>query len=681
MLIDQLKPFFDWLHIHPHWGGFFVFLISFGESIALFGLLVPGSVVMTAIGALMGAGILPIYPMLSWAIVGAVLGDIFSFCLGAYFHQNIRNIWPFNRYPGVLIKGEAFFARHGGKSVFLGRFVGPIRPVIPLIAGMLNMKPSRFFIADIPAAIAWAPAYMLPGILLGELSLRLSPALATRFLLVIFASLMVLWLIYWLVKRLVLAVVGILRHFLTYIWLRFSPEVRWMKFMHSVGNPQDARQFNLLMVFFLLFIVLSVLIYGVIHQGILVGWDTAIYHFMRSLQNPTVDFVMNAITFLGVGKLLFLMSAVVSLYLGAKRRFWALLHWVSLNGLSYVLIIGLKNWVQATRPGSLFLTQYGWSFPSGHTTLTTAVLGFLAVLLTENTTIFVKRLSYVVVTVVVALVGISRLYLGFHWLSDVAGGMLCGCLLISGMTFSYRRLAHTSLDFKPLCFIAILTYLSAWGGYTWHYFHHLPQTSTPYWPVQIVDEKSWWGQQPTHEPLYRTNRFGKPVQLINVQWAGDLKCIQRALERQGWQTPAKPDLSLIVSYFADKTKSHLNPVLFTKYYLDRKPVLVMIKTIDGKNSLVITLNLWNSHTILRHNGETIWVGTVSYYRPWTSLMLKAARHYPMASSTPAIEWLKKDLGAFRWKRMIYQGKPRIPDKDWAGYTLLARSKLNEVEVC
>src|ERR1700722_20140485 len=120
MFIDELRPFFGWLHSHPHWAGFFVFLISFGESIAVFGLLVPGSVVMTAIGALMGAGILPIYPMLAWAIAGAVLGDIFSFWLGAYFHQDVRNIWPFTRYPQVLTKGEEFFERHGGKSVFLG---------------------------------------------------------------------------------------------------------------------------------------------------------------------------------------------------------------------------------------------------------------------------------------------------------------------------------------------------------------------------------------------------------------------------------------------------------------------------------------------------------------------------------------------------------------------------------
>ena len=192
MIIDQLKPFFDWLHIHPHLAGFAVFLISLGESIAIFGLLVPGSVVMTAIGALMGAGILPIYPMIAWAITGAILGDVFSFYLGSYFHQKIRNRWPFTHYPQVLNKGENFFKKHGGKSVFLGRFAGPIRPVIPLIAGMLNMKPLRFFMADIPAAIAWAPTYMLPGILLGELSLRLQPEVATQFLLIIFAGLIFL---------------------------------------------------------------------------------------------------------------------------------------------------------------------------------------------------------------------------------------------------------------------------------------------------------------------------------------------------------------------------------------------------------------------------------------------------------------------------------------------------------
>lgn len=678
MFIDQLKPFLDWLHVHPELAGFFVFLISFGESIALFGLLVPGSVVMTAIGALMGAGILPIYPMLAWAIAGAVLGDIFSFWLGAHFHEDVRKIWPFTRYPQVLIKGEAFFERHGGKSVFLGRFVGPIRPVIPMIAGMLRMKPARFFIADIPAAIAWAPTYMLPGILLGELSLKLQPEVATRFVLAIFVLLIVLWLIYWLLKQCVLAVTRSIKYILTNFWLRFSRRVRWMAFMQVPGNYRDARQFRVFVFFLVLITVFSWMTYSVFHHGIFTDLNYPIFYFMRSLQNTTADYVMNGITFLAVTPVVLTLSVVVALYLIAKRQFWALLHWLALNIFCGLGIHLIKNWVQSPRPGNLLSSHYGWSFPSGHTVLAMTVLGFLAVLMTENRSLFVKRCCYSVVAMVVVAVGISRIYLGFHWFSDVIGGMVFGLLIVVGVTFSYRRRRSVPVEVMPLCAVALLSWFLAWGVYTFHHFSHAPKAITPYSPVQVLDDNVWWTQLGYKPPLYRTNRFGKPVQFINIQWAGDLQAIQKALLKNNWKIAAKPDLALIVSSFANKEKSDLNPILFTKYYGDRKPVLVMTKMIDDQHHVII-IRLWNSHATLFKSGSPIFVGTVGYYRPWPSLFLKHQFGSDI-TKVPAIDEFKKDLGPFRWKELFYQSKGNFnvgENADWTGYALLIRPNTGE----
>lgn len=673
MSIDQLKPFLDWLHLHPHWAGFFVFLISFGESIAVFGLLVPGSVVMTAIGALIGAKILPMYPMMMWAIAGAVIGDLLSFWLGGHFHQNVRNIWPFTRYPQVLTKGEAFFERHGGKSVFLGRFVGPIRPVIPLIAGMLNMKPLRFFIADIPAAIGWAPAYMLPGILLGELSLKLQPELASRFLLAVFALLIMLWLIYWLLKKLVLLVIGSINYLLTRTWRYFSPKQRWMAFMQVPGDQQNAQQFKIFVFFLGLIALFCLLTYSVIHHGIFTELNLPVFHFMRSVQTPLADNVMNGITFLGVGEINLVMVIVVALYLIAKRRFWTLFHWASLAPLSYAAVHWIKNWVKSPRPNSLLSTHYGWSFPSGHTTTIMVALGFLAVLVAQKPSLFTKRLCYSVVMLLVTAVAVSRLYLGFHWFSDVIGGILSGLIIVVGVTFSYRRREAVPLQTVSLCVVALCSWLLAWSIYTLHYFNHTPKTGTPYLSTQVLDEKIWWTQSGYESPLYRTNRFGKPVQLINIQWAGNLEDIQRALLRQGWQTPAKPDLALIVTSFANKEKSYLNPVLFTKYYRDRKPVLVMVKTVDNQRHIII-LRLWNSHTVLHKSGYSIWVGTVSYYRPWQSAFLKHGFGGDCAHIS-AIDEFKKDLGPFRWKEVVYRSRAHPnggENADWTGYALLVR---------
>jgi membrane protein DedA with SNARE-associated domain len=133
---------------HPGLAYGAVFIISLSESLALVGLLVPGTVIMFGIGAIVATGSLSLFPVLLMAMIGAVAGDGISYWLGHHFKEKLVTIWPFSRYPGMLRKGESFFLRHGGKSVLFGRFVGPVRPVIPVVAGMLGMPPVRFSVVN-----------------------------------------------------------------------------------------------------------------------------------------------------------------------------------------------------------------------------------------------------------------------------------------------------------------------------------------------------------------------------------------------------------------------------------------------------------------------------------------------------------------------------------------------------
>jgi membrane protein DedA with SNARE-associated domain/membrane-associated phospholipid phosphatase len=674
MFIEHLKPFIDWLHIHPHWAGFFVFLISFGESIAVFGLLVPGSVVMTAIGALMGAGVLPIYPMMSWGIAGAIIGDIFSFWLGHHFHQDVRKLWPFTHYPQILAKGEIFFQNHGGKSVFLGRFVGPIRPVIPLIAGMLNMRAIRFLIADIPAAIAWAPAYMLPGILLGELSLQLQPEIATQFLLSVFAILMSIWLIYWLLKQMFLSILDAIRSAINHWWQHIASH-RWATFMRVKDDLTNPRQFRLFIWFCCLLIAFVVLAYNVMQQNIFTDLNNSAFHFMRSLRNPTADYVMNLITFLAAKQVIIGLVFAMAVYFAVCKRYWALLHLLILAILSWFSIGIIKDWTHSPRPGVLLFAQNDWSFPSGHTSLALIGTGFLAALIAENAPSLVKRCWYTIVACIAAAVALSRLYLGVHWLSDILGAILLGLALLTGILFSYRQRNNLPFERKFFCVIWLLSWFLLWGAYSYTHIQSAIRITTPYWPIQILDEKNWWVQSGNAPPLYRANRFGKPVQLINIQWAGDLKKIQRALQQKDWKIPAKPDLAVIVNRFTHTNTSNLNPISLTQYYSDSKPSLVITKLV-GERCCLIVLRLWNSHTLLRKSGYPIWVGTASYYRPWEIGFLKKSPQQQNHQATiPAIDELKKDLGAFRWKQIVYARNPLKTSEnvDWTGYALLIKA--------
>ena len=71
--------------------------------------------------------------------------------------------WPFSRRPELLAQGRSFFRRVGLASVFVGRFFGPLRATIPLLAGIANMPPRPFWLSNIASAVIWAPALLLPG--------------------------------------------------------------------------------------------------------------------------------------------------------------------------------------------------------------------------------------------------------------------------------------------------------------------------------------------------------------------------------------------------------------------------------------------------------------------------------------------------------------------------------------
>jgi membrane protein DedA with SNARE-associated domain len=172
--MEQLvQPTLDFISAHAAWAGAVMFVTAFGESFAFVSLAFPGTSLLIAAGALMAAGTLPYWPVMIGAVLGATLGDSVSYWIGYRFGGGIARIWPFSRNPALLPRGIAFFERHGGKSVFIGRFFGPVRAVIPLAAGIMRMPRGRFWFANIASAIVWAPMLLFVGDVAGDLGERL----------------------------------------------------------------------------------------------------------------------------------------------------------------------------------------------------------------------------------------------------------------------------------------------------------------------------------------------------------------------------------------------------------------------------------------------------------------------------------------------------------------------------
>jgi membrane protein DedA with SNARE-associated domain len=171
---DTIAATVAFISHHAGWTFPVMFIAAFGESFVFVSLLFPGTAIIVAAGLLVPGGTLHPLPLLAGAILGAVLGDGVSWHLGRRYGHLLENRWPFTRRPQLLKQGEAFFSRYGLASVFLGRFFGPLRATIPLIAGIARMRPLPFWLSNIISALIWAPALLVSGSAIIVLTERLS---------------------------------------------------------------------------------------------------------------------------------------------------------------------------------------------------------------------------------------------------------------------------------------------------------------------------------------------------------------------------------------------------------------------------------------------------------------------------------------------------------------------------
>lgn len=153
----------NFIELHQNWAILVIFLLAFGESMALISLLIPATAILIAVGALIGGNVLPFLPIWLAASMGAILGDWLSYWLGKHYHQQIIALWPLCKHPQIITKGENFFSRWGGAGIFIGRFFGPLRAIVPLIAGTMRVQPFKFWLANITSAPIWAFILFAPG--------------------------------------------------------------------------------------------------------------------------------------------------------------------------------------------------------------------------------------------------------------------------------------------------------------------------------------------------------------------------------------------------------------------------------------------------------------------------------------------------------------------------------------
>lgn len=159
---EYVEPTVAFIQANRAWAPPIVFALAFGESLAFMSLILPSTVFLIAIGGMLGASGIEFWPVWIAAGFGGSLGYAISYWAGLYFKDSIHKAWPFSRYPEMIPKGRQFFDKYGVFGVFLGHFFGPVRAVIPVVAGMYAMRQLPFQIANVSSAFLWAAGVLAP---------------------------------------------------------------------------------------------------------------------------------------------------------------------------------------------------------------------------------------------------------------------------------------------------------------------------------------------------------------------------------------------------------------------------------------------------------------------------------------------------------------------------------------
>lgn len=673
-MIDWLHQFLAWVGQHPQLAGLAVFLVALTESLAVLGIIVPGAMMMFGAGALIATGTLDFWSTFLLAVFGAVLGDGLSYWLGRHYHQQLRLMWPFSRHPQMLARGEAFFKSHGGKSVLIARFIGPVRPVLPIVAGMLDMPSQRFFAVNLLSAFAWAPAYLLPGMAFGA-SLAIAGEVAGRLALLLAVFLISLWLLFWFVRALYRWLAPHTQDWAEKL-LQRSQKNRWLAWLvNGLFDPQR-RVSPTLLVWLIILLSGSWLFFGVLEDVLtddpLVSAGYGLYQLFQGLRTPFADHIMVGLSALGDSTVILSVVAAVLLVQLWQRHWHEALYWFSSLGFALAAIAVLKAGLQFPRPIDLYSGVDSFSFPSGHATLATVVYGYLAMLIASHLSMRWRWLSYACASVLIGGIAFSRLYLGAHWLADVTAGIGLGMVWVAVLAIArrYHLPQHlTAPHSHSRHGILVVSLLSLFVVGSWHISLSMEQDLARYavqHHQQTLPSTSWWTTDWQQQPTYRIDLKGDKEQPLNIQFAGDIQQLQTVLQARGWHTPIPITPRTAMYWFAPDTRPTELPVLPQIH--NGHPESLFLVLHDGKRYWV--LRLWSTSTRLTPGEQPLWLGTITSLRMQCLPLLCFPRSGDRYNEGLAVlEKITDDSKALHTYRL---SERRIQSADWQGRVLLLR---------
>lgn len=557
--LDQILPSLQALGLWSYW---IIGLASTLEAFFATGIFVPGTLVVDAGGILVQQGALDFFDLVWFVSIGSILGGEISYWTGILARKGLQSRWRPEDSPGYQ-KAERLFRRHGGMALVIGRFLGPVSGLVPFAASVSGISRRKFVLWNIISGFPYALAHVAFGYFLGDVITKLGP-LATRIFLFAGAVTLVVVVLWWLVIRIerrLPFVLSVGRSVMRAVgenpdvgaWAERHPRIaRFIagRFDTTRFAGLSATLLGLALIY--IFTIWLGTIFDFLMAEPIVQADTRLANLIHAFWNPTLLRVFSHITALGDWRLVVMLFAAALGWLWVhRRRDLAIGLTIALLG-DVITVTILKIIFHRPRSTLGFFVETSGSFPSGHAAVSVAFYGMLFYLAWRlralgplSATILAATLAFVI--------GLSRLYLIEHYLTDVLNGWLVGALWLligiavaewwretHGPTGGDRPLPGPTVKRVVIALCVILVAGAGWQLATYDKIRNIPAPAPIAQTVPDIAPLFASGELPVNTESI----LGTPLEPINVIFlAKDRGTLSAALDKAGWTVATQPSFT------------------------------------------------------------------------------------------------------------------------------------------
>jgi len=622
---DQILPSLQSFGLWSYW---IIGLASALEAFFVTGVVTPGVLVVDLGGVLVERGLLDYFDLVWFVAIGSFIGGELSYWVGRRGAAGLRRHMDIENSPSYL-KAKRLFERHGGLALVIGRFFGPVAGVVPFAAAVSGMERKRFAIWNLFGAFPYAFAHVSLGYFLGDAFFTMGPFVSRMMLfgLAVLLVMLVLWYLVVRIKRMLPFVVSVIKSMLKAA--RENPEMRSWTSRHPRLSGFLARRFDTSHFFGLTATLLSVVflyilfiwvgtVFDFLMADPILQIDIRLANLIHAFWNPTLLRFFTHITAMGDWRIVAILLVGTLAMLGYRKRLDLILG-LSLTVIGNVALVSiLKAIFHRSRPMLAYFIETSGSFPSGHAATSVAFYGMVFYIL-WRLRVLGPVLAMILAATVAFMIGLSRIYLIEHYLTDVLNGYLVGALwLVIGIALSewWRETHPVPKGGGNRMLIPALILLTAfvgagWLNYTYNNARNTAALNQPIETVANIPALFTTGKaRPTSESITGTPL--EPISLIIV--ARDAAAFEAAMKQAGWVQAVKPNIATLTrAAVAAWSNQQDNTAPVTPYFWNREPNDYGFQkpTADQTLRKRHHARFWNTRFVTQ-DGAHIFVGTASF---------------------------------------------------------------------